>query len=665
MKFSVGQKIGISIASITLLAILCTAISTISMWSIHKHVHMTTAESFSLAIAAGEMYSCKAATKLELLRYLGEEKTPELEAIEKKYRDHLMHHDKFEEDIGKATLHAEEHYQIRKIWEEAMVTVMPEFKRHAEMAMESHREYLAVKSARIEKMEQHEKSGAELLSLLSDIQKNNKGKDAIISIAADLKTELMQAVFSDENSEKIRQDFAGYADDFEKSLLSLGKVVKSSTNMNSLKEIRRVFDEFSFSALGKGQFFDLFEKELSLQSEKSSHLAVVDAAGLADWEMANEIIKLTKKSFEGLGVMAAKRAGFDTNKLIAFCIIAVIVCWLVTINLTVKIVRPIEALSRASMEVASGNLSHRVKNRSQDEVGQLCDSFNRMSEELEIEKEKRKNTERDREYLLRKLEEKNHELQSVVYVASHDLKSPLVTINGFSEEVGHICNEIKDVIKNGGIDESVRDKLSPLLDHEIPEDLRFINAGTTKMQTLINGLLQVSRVGTMEIEIEPLNLNEILHSIENVMQYKIKSEHVNLSIEDLPGCMGDANLVNQVFSNLIDNALKYLDPAKEGEIRVWGRANGARCVYCVEDNGVGIPEGEQERVFELFHRLEPDGDTTGEGLGLTIVSRILERLDGSIWLESKAGEGSRFFLSLPIGIESRKREQVSSFAAEG
>ena len=647
-------------AVVTLLVIVCAVVSTISMWSIHKDVHVITSESFPLVIAAKEMYSCKAAARLELLRYLSEENTPKLKEIEKKYHDHLMEHDKCEEMIGKASIRIEEdHHQIRKMWEEAMTTIMPAFELHANEIMENHRKYLAVKFSRIEKREEHEKLGMEMLLLLSDMQKNNKGKDSVVSIAADLKTEHMHAMFSDEEYitkgalvsieelANIRKDFKGHEDEFEKSLLALGKILKKSRDMEAIKAIRRVFDEFSFTALGDEQLFDLFEEELSIRSAKSFQLAAVDTAGLADWEMANEIVGLTKKVFEGAEVTAANRAGFVTNGLIAFCIIAFVLCLLVTKNLSAKIVGPIEAVSLASMEVASGNLSHRVESRSQDEVGHLCNSFNRMSEELETETKKRKDMEQDKEYLLRKLEEKNRELQSVVYVASHDLKSPLVTINGFSEEVGHICNEIKDVVENGGVDESVREKLAPLLSNEIPEDLRFISAGTTKMQTLIDGLLQVSRVGTIEVEIKPLNLNEILHSIENVTQYKIKSNGVDLTIEDMPGCTGDANLVNQVFSNLIDNALKYLDPEREGKIRVWGRENGVRCVYCVEDNGVGIPEREQERVFELFHRLKPDGEAAGDGLGLTIVSRILERLDGSIWLESEAGEGSRFFLSLP------------------
>jgi signal transduction histidine kinase len=92
--------------------------------------------------------------------------------------------------------------------------------------------------------------------------------------------------------------------------------------------------------------------------------------------------------------------------------------------------------------------------------------------------------------------------------------------------------------------------------------------------------------------------------------------------------------------------VKYLDPKKDGEIRISGKVEDGMSVYCVEDNGIGIAEGHQGKVFEIFHRLDPEGPTDGEGLGLTIVTRIIDRLGGNIWVESEANMGSKFFFSL-------------------
>jgi light-regulated signal transduction histidine kinase (bacteriophytochrome) len=250
--------------------------------------------------------------------------------------------------------------------------------------------------------------------------------------------------------------------------------------------------------------------------------------------------------------------------------------------------------------------------------------------------------------LLEILEEKNRELQNVVYVASHDLRSPLVTINGFSEELGILCGEIEKILESENIDEEVKNKIFPLIKEGIPEDLRFITAGANKMQMLIGGLLQISRAGTAVIEMVPLDMNALLNSIGEAMQYEFTNNDISMTIRDLPTCFGDANMVNQVFSNLFDNAVKYRHNNGEDKITVSGWVENGNSVYCVEDNGIGISAANQSKIFEVFHRLDPHDSVGGEGLGLTIISRILDRHHGKIWVESEPDMGSKFYVSLPI-----------------
>jgi light-regulated signal transduction histidine kinase (bacteriophytochrome) len=189
--------------------------------------------------------------------------------------------------------------------------------------------------------------------------------------------------------------------------------------------------------------------------------------------------------------------------------------------------------------------------------------------------------------------------------------------------------------------------LRQILENDIRESLHFISAGTAKMDSLLSGLLQLSRLGTAPLRFEPIRMNLLLQMVLGAMRYEIRRLHAEVAVEDLPDCMGDAIQINQVFSNLIDNALKYQRAEEPLRIRISGHIDKNEVIYSVQDNGIGIAPEHYDKIFEIFHRLNPDGPQKGEGLGLTIVRRILDRLEGRIWVESELGRGSTFFVALP------------------
>lgn len=246
----------------------------------------------------------------------------------------------------------------------------------------------------------------------------------------------------------------------------------------------------------------------------------------------------------------------------------------------------------------------------------------------------------------RALEVKNREMETLVYVTSHDLRSPLVNVLGFSRELQKACQDLTEALDQTDLQGELRDRVLGLIQADIPEAVGYIQAGARKMDSLLAGLLRLSRLGRAALNLEPLDMNAMLDNIARSMEYQLKEAEARLEIDDLPPCLGDAVQINQVFSNLLDNALKYRDPARNCVIRVTGSRDGDRAVYGVEDNGVGIAPEHQERVFEVFRRLNPDVGP-GEGLGLTAAQRIVERHGGRISLESVPGRGSVLTVVLP------------------
>jgi PAS domain S-box-containing protein len=245
------------------------------------------------------------------------------------------------------------------------------------------------------------------------------------------------------------------------------------------------------------------------------------------------------------------------------------------------------------------------------------------------------------------LAEKNKELETIVYTVSHDLRSPLVNVQGFSRQLNGACAKILDAVRKAGGGPMPAGELQPAAEVAIPQALRFINAGVAKMEMLLNGLLRYSRLGRVVLNIQPLDMDSLVAELVAAVRFQIDEAKAEVTVGPLPACVGDRAQTSHAFGNLIDNAIKYRDPGRPLRLAITGRVEGDQAIYSVADNGIGIAPEHQAKAFEIFHRLNPETGA-GEGLGLTIAQRVLERQKGKIWVESAAGVGSTFLVSMPV-----------------
>ena len=291
-------------------------------------------------------------------------------------------------------------------------------------------------------------------------------------------------------------------------------------------------------------------------------------------------------------------------------------------------------------------LYHHREDRSQDEItlhdgrilerytapmtGQDNEYYGRIWNFRDITE--RKQSEAAREALLKELESKNTELDRFTYTVSHDLKSPLITIQGFLGYLG------QDLQKNDT--------------EQVKGDLQRITAAVEKMDRLISTLLELSRSGKSVDTPEHVPFTGLVQEAAGFLEISLKKRGVMLTVEEnLPVVSGDRERLLQVMTNLLENAVKFMGDQKVPVVEVGVRTEAAGQVFFVRDNGMGIRKEDQPKIFGLFERLNPD--IPGTGIGLATVKRIVEAHGGKIWVDSEGvGKGTTFWFTLP-GMRSQ------------
>ncbi len=249
------------------------------------------------------------------------------------------------------------------------------------------------------------------------------------------------------------------------------------------------------------------------------------------------------------------------------------------------------------------------------------------------------------------LQRQTQDNEMFIYSVSHDLRSPLVNLQGFSKELHHSIKEMRDTISDSNLNDNDKKRIHDMIEDDVEVSLKFIRTAVSRSASIIDSMLRLSRVGRVEYQSQMTDVNDIVGRVIDAMSATIRQREAVVLSQPLPACYGDPTAIEQIFGNLIGNAINYLDPKRPGTVRIGALPSDPGQpdfrTYYVKDNGLGIPADYLGKMFSAFNRLHADV-AQGEGVGLALIKRIVMRHGGKIWVESTEGVGTTFYTSLPV-----------------
>lgn len=323
---------------------------------------------------------------------------------------------------------------------------------------------------------------------------------------------------------------------------------------------------------------------------------------------------------------------FLTTMVWTFSGVSLAVALLLALVLAWAFVRPVRRIGRVVEAIAGGDFTQRVTVPNRDEFGTLSQNVNRMSQQLanlyqELQQElvERKRVEEQLAQHTVTLEATNRELETFSYSVSHDLRSPLRSIDGFSLALLEDC--------------------APKLDEEGKSYLHRIRAASQRMAQLIDALLALSRLTRSKISYAPVDLSALARAISSSLQEMEPERRVELVIADGLAASGDEKLLRAMLENLLGNAWKFTSKSPQARIEFGITEHSGKQVFFVRDNGVGFDMEYVGKLFGAFQRLHSDAEFEGTGIGLATVQRIVHRHGGVIWAEGAVGQGATFYFA--------------------
>jgi signal transduction histidine kinase len=250
------------------------------------------------------------------------------------------------------------------------------------------------------------------------------------------------------------------------------------------------------------------------------------------------------------------------------------------------------------------------------------------------------------------VDETSRQVQSFAYTVAHDLRVPLVNIKGFAKELLLLAKDLIKAMEQSGATaiccESKR--FQTIVKEEIPEAAGFVSTAADSMDSRLNTILQVARLGCRELKTAPTSLQDVATAVISRFSEHLREKGIVVSFSLLPTVNTDRLAVEQILTELVDNSIKFTAGGKEGMLEIRGREEASQLILEVTDNGCGIPFDDQEKIFEIF-RKSGEGIFPGEGIGLAKVRMLIRRLGGRIWCQSTPGKGTTFTACIPLNGE--------------
>lgn len=265
----------------------------------------------------------------------------------------------------------------------------------------------------------------------------------------------------------------------------------------------------------------------------------------------------------------------------------------------------------------------------------------------------RQNSELEKRVIERtqELQDANEEIRNFVYIVSHDLRAPLVNLKGFAAELRIALKEVESgwnrVLQL--VDQTTHQKMQRALQEDIPEALQFIESSVSNMDTFTKAMLKLARLGRLQLELIPVDVQSLLDNMLSGLSHQIKQQGIRITVGEMPVITADFVSMEQIFGNILSNAIAYLSPDRPGEIVISAEENEHEFIFHIRDNGRGIAKEDADKIFAPFRRAGKQ-NVPGEGMGLAYVQALVRRHGGRVWYDSELGVGTTFTICIPRNV---------------